>query len=301
MPPGSLGANTTSTLVSGPTETVVVIDQPENQVLFAQPPGSPYPQPGAIDLSNLAQLIPGAVETVVVVTPSGPPGPPGPSGPEGPAGRSGISTGTQQSVWQWEGSPTTEPFTGIGLAGTNEPPREATELWLQKQDYSLNVDQTPIISRIVAGDQIYLQTKENAQSWHRYLVTTPPEYLEGTWHIGVATDDGSPVGTEPIVGAEIVVAFQYRIETIEGPPGPAGPPGPEGPPGPAAETVSSYRFYMPTAAEIWVIIHPLPFRPSVTVVDSTGREVWPGDIEYLSDNTIRLIFSAAFGGEAYLS
>jgi hypothetical protein len=36
-------------------------------------------------------------------------------------------------------------------------------------------------------------------------------------------------------------------------------------------------------------------------VDSSGREVVPGAIDYVSSATVQLTFSAAFGGEAYLS
>ena len=62
-----------------------------------------------------------------------------------------------------------------------------------------------------------------------------------------------------------------------------------------------YRFYQSTPAAVWTVIHPLPFRPNVTVVDSTGREVWAGEVLHLNDTTVQLTFSAAFGGEAYLS
>ena len=51
----------------------------------------------------------------------------------------------------------------------------------------------------------------------------------------------------------------------------------------------------------WLIDHNLGFMPSLTVVDSAGTEVFPGTVEYLTTSTIRLTFSAAFGGEAYLS
>jgi hypothetical protein len=39
----------------------------------------------------------------------------------------------------------------------------------------------------------------------------------------------------------------------------------------------------------------------VSAVDSTGREMWPGAVDYPSATTVQLTFSAAVGGEAYLS
>jgi hypothetical protein len=84
-----------------------------------------------------------------------------------------------------------------------------------------------------------------------------------------------------------------------GPAGPAGPPGPQGPPGdPGA---GAYRYTQPTAATEWDIVHSLPFRPNVTAVDSTGREMIPGAVEYPDATSVRLTFSVAVGGEAYLT
>jgi hypothetical protein len=79
----------------------------------------------------------------------------------------------------------------------------------------------------------------------------------------------------------------------------AGPPGPPGPPGPS-QTVA-YRHVQATAATVWTIAHDLSFRPNVTAIDSTGREMWPGAVDYPSAITVQLTFSAAVGGEAYLS
>jgi len=56
-----------------------------------------------------------------------------------------------------------------------------------------------------------------------------------------------------------------------------------------------------TAATIWSIVHNLPFRPNVSAVDSTGREILPGDVDYPDGSSVVLTFSAAVGGEAYLT
>lgn len=54
------------------------------------------------------------------------------------------------------------------------------------------------------------------------------------------------------------------------------------------------------AATVWNITHKLGKRPAVSVVDSAGTAVI-GEVEYLDDNTVRLIFSAAFSGYAYFN
>lgn len=110
---------------------------------------------------------------------------------------------------------------------------------------------------------------------------------------------GSAIVAHPDQTVQVTVAMPG---VTAGTPGLRGPVGPEGPPGQAGTAENAgYTHYQPTAAAVWTVTHPLAFQPNVTVVDSTGREVWPGEIEYLTPNTIRLVFSAAFGGEAYLS
>lgn len=63
----------------------------------------------------------------------------------------------------------------------------------------------------------------------------------------------------------------------------------------------SYRHVQASAATVWDITHNLPFRPNVWAVDSSGREMVPGSVEYVSPVAVRLTFSAAVGGEAFLS
>jgi hypothetical protein len=68
-----------------------------------------------------------------------------------------------------------------------------------------------------------------------------------------------------------------------------------------APQVLAYRHVQATATTVWNITHNLAFRPNVSAVDSTGREMWPGAVDYPSAITVTLTFSAAVGGEAYLS
>ena len=55
-----------------------------------------------------------------------------------------------------------------------------------------------------------------------------------------------------------------------------------------------------TPDAIWDITHNLGKCPSVTIVDSAGSVV-VGDITYTSENNLKVTFSAAFGGTAYLN
>jgi hypothetical protein len=67
-----------------------------------------------------------------------------------------------------------------------------------------------------------------------------------------------------------------------------------------AGAIASYRHVQTVSSAVWTIAHNLGFYPNVSVVDSSGREVI-GEINYVSMNTVQITFSAAFGGEAYLS
>lgn len=62
----------------------------------------------------------------------------------------------------------------------------------------------------------------------------------------------------------------------------------------------TYRHVQTSASSVWNITHGLNKRAAVTVVDSGGSEV-EGDVLYVNDNEIQLLFSAAFSGEAYFN
>jgi hypothetical protein len=123
---------------------------------------------------------------------------------------------------------------------------------------------------------------------------------------------------------EVVLPFPV-IGEVEGGGGTQGPPGPAGPGVPAGGTAGqvltkssatdyatvwqdpaavsgvSYRHVQASAATVWTITHNLAFRPNVTAVDSTGQVMLPGTVLYTSATTVQLTFSAAVGGEAYVS
>lgn len=62
----------------------------------------------------------------------------------------------------------------------------------------------------------------------------------------------------------------------------------------------TFVYEQTSASNEWVIRHNLAKFPSVTVVDSTKRIV-VGDLTYLDDNSLKVSFSGAFSGKAYLN
>lgn len=62
----------------------------------------------------------------------------------------------------------------------------------------------------------------------------------------------------------------------------------------------TYRHVQGSPSSVWNVTHSLAKYVAVTVVDSGGSEV-EGDVLYISDNQVQLLFSAAFSGEAYFN
>ena len=62
-------------------------------------------------------------------------------------------------------------------------------------------------------------------------------------------------------------------------------------------SVSEYNTTVPNG---WLIQHNLSKFPSVSVIDSAGSSVL-GDIEYINENSIKLMFSSGFSGKAYIN
>lgn len=61
-----------------------------------------------------------------------------------------------------------------------------------------------------------------------------------------------------------------------------------------------YEHNQTSASALWNISHNLGKYPSVMVVDS-GNSVVVGEVEYVTDNTLRIQFNASFSGKAYLN
>ena len=65
-------------------------------------------------------------------------------------------------------------------------------------------------------------------------------------------------------------------------------------------TSSTFVFEQITPLNTWLINHNLGKYPSVMIVDSSGNQVI-GDVTYLSNNQIRVNFSAGFSGKVFLN
>jgi cell shape-determining protein MreC len=88
--------------------------------------------------------------------------------------------------------------------------------------------------------------------------------------------------------------FHQRITSLERA-STSGAGGPTPPP-----TVVNYVHNQSTASAVWTITHNLGWYPNVTVIDSAGTNV-EGDVTQVNNNTMRINFSGAFTGIAYLS
>jgi len=70
-----------------------------------------------------------------------------------------------------------------------------------------------------------------------------------------------------------------------------------GAPGPAGV---GYTWTQDIALSTWTIPHNRGGYPSVTVVDTTGRQVEP-DVQYVDENIIQVIHGSPFAGKAFLN
>lgn len=61
---------------------------------------------------------------------------------------------------------------------------------------------------------------------------------------------------------------------------------------------ANYVHDQATPSASWTVAHNLGKRPAVQVIDTAGTQV-EGDVTWLDDNSVRIIFSAPFSGKAY--
>ena len=163
-----------------------------------------------------------------------------------------------------------------------------------------------------------VQMREALQSIERALNVPPGQDIDAIRILGSVPSAPSGLPSSPAVGDGWIASDTGHLwvwngtswvdaGAVQGPPGaqgPAGPMGPQGPPGTGGggETGTlAYRHVQGVPATVWTITHDLAFRPNVAVVDSVAQQIFPGSVEYLTETTIRLTFSSAVGGEAYLS
>lgn len=64
--------------------------------------------------------------------------------------------------------------------------------------------------------------------------------------------------------------------------------------------LSGYIYTQTAAEKVWHIAHNLNKFPSVSIVD-TGGNIVVGNVEYISNNGLMVVFSHPFSGEAYLN
>ena len=65
-------------------------------------------------------------------------------------------------------------------------------------------------------------------------------------------------------------------------------------------SIKSHMHNQISSAAVWDIQHNLGKFPSVSVVDSAGSIV-VGEVVYIDENQLRITFSAAFAGKAFLN
>lgn len=63
---------------------------------------------------------------------------------------------------------------------------------------------------------------------------------------------------------------------------------------------SFFEFSQPTAAATWDIVHNLGKYPSVSIVDNSGNII-EAHIQHIDNNNLKINFSIAFLGKAYLN
>lgn len=229
------------------------------------------------------------------VGPPGPEGPPGPAGPgvpvNGTDGQVLTKTGTTDYATTWQTPAVVEGVTGVWnyrtADGTGDPgtrnlsPDVATAptfLRFSKTEVD-GTDATNVLVTTDVGDVLIAQQRTDANHWSKAQVRAPI-VDHGTWvevPITVLTNSGAG---PPANNTDVEVQFQRGTGTT---------------------ATLAYRHVQATAATTWSITHNLSFRPNVAAVDSTGREMWPGAVDYPSATAVTLTFSAAVGGEAFLS
>lgn len=99
---------------------------------------------------------------------------------------------------------------------------------------------------------------------------------------------------EVFVGSTPPSSFDFELWYDPNAPGPGGGGG-GGTSGP-----QSYVYNQASPLLVWTINHNLGWYPSVTVLDTGGRQV-EADLAYPTINRVTITFSVAFSGVAYLS
>ena len=67
----------------------------------------------------------------------------------------------------------------------------------------------------------------------------------------------------------------------------------------AKNTDRHFTYEQAAPSDVWIIVHDLGKKPSITIVDSADTVIIPDNIEYNDMNTATVYFLAAFAGKAY--
>jgi hypothetical protein len=196
-------------------------------------------------------------------------------GPTGPPGSS-------STMWPWQYVQQNTPPPNSGQVRTNgSDAASSTTIWVHKLDGSGTDESIWLLAATPGTSRIGIQDKNDATRYAIFDLNADPvdsgSYI--TFQVALV-EHGAPV----LSGGNL----QILLGIISGGGGGGG------------GAASSFRYVQPTAASVWTIVHNLGFYPSVTVVDSSHRVVY-GEVDYPDVNSVRVTFSAAFGGEAYLS
>lgn len=70
--------------------------------------------------------------------------------------------------------------------------------------------------------------------------------------------------------------------------------------GVASQRPDSFEYSQSVASDIWFISHNMLKFPSVTIVDSSGREV-DGEVRHINNKSLECRFTQPFSGKAYLN
>jgi hypothetical protein len=108
----------------------------------------------------------------------------------------------------------------------------------------------------------------------------------------VAAKDTAVVTVEKVRTAVVERAQPFSTVVTRGVPGPPGPPGPGG--------GSTYTHTQAIPLAVWTAAHNLGRYPSVSVVDTLGRQVF-GDVTWVDENIVQITHGSAIAGKAYFN
>jgi hypothetical protein len=255
-PEGPTGPPGADSVVPGPAGADSTVPGPPGAPGPAGPAGSPGADstvPGPPGPPGADSTVPGpAGADSTVPGPAGPQGPagadstvPGPIGPQGP---SGISQGQYRYSWQTD-TTVNDPSHG-GIKGDAVDATLITTL--ATSAYTIEDEAVVELSRLAAGDLLYLYEAGLFDTWNLYELTSDPINHTNQWfELKVVYVDTGALPFTPSANGRVNLLLPVTGEP--GPPGPTGPtgaastvPGPTGPAGPTGPTGAASTIPGPT-------------------------------------------------------